>query len=38
MAKYARHFNDQDQCKSDLIHSKDFIQDTIQCWKVSFSQ
>ncbi len=38
MAKYARHFNDQDQCTSDLISSKNFIQDTIQYWKVSFSQ
>ena len=37
MAKYAKHYNDADQCKSDLIHSKNFIEDTIQYWKVSFS-
>ena len=38
MAKYAKHYNDADECKSDLIHSKNFIEDTIQYWKVSFSQ
>ena len=37
MAKYAKHYNDADECKSDLIHSKNFIEDTIQYWKVSFS-
>ena len=38
MAKYAKYYNDADQCKSDLIHSKNFVQDTIQYWKVSFSE
>ena len=38
MAKYAKFYNDADQCKSDLIHSKNFVQDTIQYWKVSFSE
>ena len=37
MAKYAKHYNDADEYKSDLIHSKNFIEDTIQYWKVSFS-
>jgi len=37
MAKYAKHYNDVGQCKSDLIQSKNFIENTIQYWKVSFS-
>ena len=36
MAKYAKHYNNEDQCKSDLIHSQNFIQDTIEYWKPSF--
>ena len=36
MAKYAKHYNNADQCKSDLIHSQNFIQDTIEYWKPSF--
>ena len=37
MAKYAKHYNNIDQCKSDLSHSRNFVQDTVQFWKPSFS-
>jgi len=37
MAKYAKHYNNIDQCKSDLNHSRNFVQDTVQFWKPSFS-
>jgi len=37
MAKYAKHYKNIDQCKSDLNHSRNFVQDTIQFWKPSFS-